>query len=194
MSNLPLKKRKLVENEALILPLKKRELVENEALILPLKKRKLVENEALKLPPKKRKLIIRPIDPVSLGTKCYNNNNIEQAIYWWTKAAELNCARAMFNLGLLYYTNDTGSLPNSNPKITSELILDNDKEKNYEKAIFWWTKAAELNDSRSMYNLSVYYFNIEKNKEKALLYMHKAADANYIDAIDFLTLTNNIKK
>ncbi|CAB4430201.1 unnamed protein product [Rhizophagus irregularis] len=56
-------------------------------------------------------------------------------------------------------------------------------EKNFEKAFYWYQKAAEKGQIDAMYNLVAYYRNEEKNFEKAFYWCQKAAENGHIDAI-----------
>src|SRR2546421_93529 len=87
--------------------------------------------------------------------------NVENAFYWYQKAAGNGNDVAMYNLAICY-ENGEGT------------------EKNLEKAFYWYQKAAENGNDVAMNNLAICYKNgegTEKNLEKAF-YWYQKADEN----------------
>ena len=87
--------------------------------------------------------------------------NYEQAVYWFTKAAEQGNAEAQFALGFCY-ANGEGI------------------EQNYEQAVYWYAKAAEQDNMDALYNLGKCYERgegAEQNYDKAAALMTKVAGA-----------------
>ncbi len=94
------------------------------------------------------------------GVQAYNNNDYETAFNSFRKAAEQGEARALNNLGLMYFN--------------GEGVTQDDKE-----AARWYLKAAEQGEARAQYNLGVMYASGEgvtqDDKEAARWYL-KAAE------------------
>ena len=109
----------------------------------------------------------------SLGT----DQNIEQAVYWYEKAAKKGHVQAHYRLGLHYYCGDYGI------------------EKDWFKASEWFTKAAEQGDKNSMFML--YLINkgddslgqdddIEPDLDRAWYWLNLALEKNHINALSDL--------
>ena len=65
----------------------------------------------------------------------------------------------------------------------------NGVEQNYDAALDWFMKAAELGDSDAMYNLGVMYYSgegVEMDESTANEWFKKAADAGNENAAVFL--------
>ena len=77
------------------------------------------------------------------------------------EVAETGNVKAQFVLGTAYYLGLNGA------------------EQDYEKAVYWFTKAAEKGNSSAQNNLAkCYYFGegVEKSKSKAIYWLRKACD------------------
>ena len=92
---------------------------------------------------------------------CFALNNAQQDdIKTLIKKAKQRNAEAQYELGSSYF-------------------MGNNVEKSYEKAVYWWQKAAEQGHVVSQYNLGVIYGDgqgIEKSLEKAIYWYTKAAE------------------
>ena len=92
--------------------------------------------------------------------------NLQQAAYWYEKAAELGYMYAQTSLGILY-------------------MLGLGVPKNYKKAAQLYQKAAEQGDSAALYNLAGCFRlgrGVEQNDEKAAFYNQKAANMEMPEA------------
>jgi TPR repeat protein len=88
-------------------------------------------------------------------------------IFFWTKAAQLGCLPAMFEIGNYYF-------------------LSYENEENFELGIFWYHEAAELGQIDAMYNLGICFYRgegIEQNFQLAVFWFQKAAELGQIDAM-----------
>lgn len=86
--------------------------------------------------------------------------NLDRALYWYNKAAELGDAYAMNNLGTCYYLGDG---------VTKDL----------EKAVYWYSKGAELGNGNAMGNLAICYDNgdgVPADKNEAYKWYAKAVN------------------
>lgn len=89
--------------------------------------------------------------------------NYKEAHDYFKKAAELNLASAMQELGIMYYNG-------------------NGVTKNYPEAINWYKKAADKGDTEAMYKLGLIYFIgrvTEKNNTEAYKMLKKASDKGH---------------
>lgn len=87
-----------------------------------------------------------------------------QALYWYTKAAENNFARAQYILGCNY----SGKFGAYSPKIGMALAATD-----YAKAIYWHNRASENGDSDSDYELyRMYSEGIGVTRNYSTAYMH----------------------
>ena len=90
----------------------------------------------------------------------------QQAVQWYRKAAEQGDAQAQNNLGILY---DNG-----------QGVTKDDQQ-----AKQWYQKAAEQGDARGQYGLGAMYANglgVKKDYQQARLWLQKAADQGHADA------------
>lgn len=117
--------------------------------------------------------------------------NMNKAIYWWRKAANLGYANSQYNLGFAYYS---GYLkPRSNAKLWFEKAAEQNHslaqtnlgviawgEKDESKAIEYFKKAIKNGDITAAANLSGLY--AEKNDEENMLkYAKMAIEKNYLN-------------
>lgn len=88
--------------------------------------------------------------------------NIKTAKYWYTKAARHGNVNAMYNLAVILATGGASSGDNSEDKNKNK-TSDNDQQQNTqpEKAVAWFTKAADLNMKNSQFNLAIMYLKGE---------------------------------
>ena len=103
----------------------------------------------------------------NLGESCANGWSVEQndeeAVYWWHRAAEAGYAEAQYNLGLAY--------------VNGEGIEQDNKE-----AVKWITLAAEAGFVAAQHNLGMRCFKA-KNYEEAAKWLPHAANAGFHDAL-----------
>jgi hypothetical protein len=106
----------------------------------------------------------------NLGLVYENGNGVEQdlkqAVYWYTKAAEQGYADAQYNLALIY---ENG----------------NGVEQDFKQAVYWYTKAAEQGYGDAQYNLALTYENgngVEQDVKQAVYWYTKAAEQGYSKA------------
>jgi|GEM_PF-1541841 len=107
-----------------------------------------------------------------LGVLYSKKNNIDQAIYWFKKAADQGLVNAQYNLGIIY-----------------------NNKKNAEQATYWFKKAADQGNTNAQNNLGALYEN-SKNNSQAIYWYKKAAEkglpiAQYNLALSYLR-TNNV--
>jgi hypothetical protein len=89
--------------------------------------------------------------------------NSEKAVEWYTRAADLGHATAMYNMGVCYEYG-TGV------------------EKSAEKAVEWYTRAAEKGDAQAMSDLGGCYENgygVRKSAKKAVEWYARAAELGH---------------
>ena len=99
-----------------------------------------------------------------------NTYNNQQAIYWYTKAAELGHPFAQLWLGHNY-------------------MLGTKSNIDAQKSAYWYKKAANQNIALAQYHTAICYnlgFGLTKNLNKTIYYMKKAAKNNFFDADVFL--------
>lgn len=95
-----------------------------------------------------------------LGCDYYIQQDYDQAVYWFTKAAEQGYPAAQFDLAICY-ANGTGV------------------EKDERQAVYWYTKAAEQEHTTAQFNLGVCYANgigIKQDFDQAVYWYRKAAE------------------
>ena len=80
--------------------------------------------------------------------------DIDKAVEWYTKSAELGSSNAMVNLGWLYQF----------------------ERKDIDRAEAWYTKSAELGNSSGMFNLGWLYVHERKDIDRAEAWYIKSAD------------------
>lgn len=104
-----------------------------------------------------------------LGNKdkfCYK---FEEAVFWYSKAAEQGYAKAQYNLGLIYDGKD--DFPN----------VEEDKK----QAVFWYRQAAERGHADAQFNLGYLYEmgrGIERNYEQAVFWYRTSAEQGHANA------------
>ena len=101
--------------------------------------------------------------PIDYGEKL-TDEELEEAIYWFGKAAERGNATAQFKLGR-WYANGWGV------------------EQDYEQAVYWYRKAAEQGDAKAQFDLGFCYANgngVALNYEQAMEWLDKAAEQGHI--------------
>ena len=109
---------------------------------------------------------LKPWEMNSLGCRCKEKGNLEQAASWFRKAADLGDSMAQYNLGVCY-SNGHGV------------------EKDDARAFFWFQKSAEQGLAGAQYNLGVYYDKgkgVEKDEAKAVSWYRKAAEQGHAGA------------
>ena len=133
------------------------------------------------------------------------DKNLQQAIHWYTKAAEHGHTRAQFNLGMCYYLDETlrdlnkmsywfkkavengFRLPDDNLYV---LLGDIHREKgNKPESMYWYTKGADLNIAESQYRLFERYTlgdTVREDLKKSQYWLRKAADNGYAPAVDMM--------
>ncbi len=110
---------------------------------------------------------------VIIKNNCYEKNKIgdlEQAFYWYKKAAEQGHLESQKTLGNFYE-------------------YGKGVKKNLEKAFFWYKKAAEQGDFEAQCNFGLCYEygkGVEKNLKEALSWYKKAAEKGYPEACCYL--------
>ena len=135
----------------------------------------------------------------NLGNMYENGKGVEQsyakAAEWYCKAAEQGNHEAQRQLGYLY---DVGLGVELNKKRAAELYrkagyvnpgLMYETERNYEKAIEWYFRAAEQGDVRAQFSLGRMYIEgkgVEHNYVKAAEWYCKAAEQGYKRAYNAL--------
>ncbi|KAL7720439.1 Protein kinase domain-containing protein [Entamoeba marina] len=106
---------------------------------------------------------------------CYHNNilvekDINKAIEYYERAANLNNSNALYNLGIIFSNGDG-------------------IEKDINKAIDYYERASKLNDSNALNDLGIIYSNgdgVEKDINKAIEYLERAVALNHEQANDLL--------
>ena len=92
--------------------------------------------------------------------------NNEEAVMWYRKAADQGNAAAQNSLGLLYY-------------------YGNGVEENNEEAVKWFRKAAEQGNAAAQWSLGNCYYNghgVDENDEEAVKWYRKAAEQGDAEA------------
>jgi len=134
------------------------------------------------------------------GERVTKNEN--EAVIWFSKAAEQGLALAQFNLGVMYYSGQ-GVTKNENEAVilfkkAAEQGLAQAQfnlglsyaegigtTKDESKAVGWYMKAAEQGDVDAQYHLGIAYENgegVAKDKEQAIICYRKAAELGNVDA------------
>lgn len=93
----------------------------------------------------------------------------EKAIEWLTKAADKDCVEAQVDLACIFYSGD--------------------RFQDYNKSLYWHTRAANLGSSKSLFVLGSYYENgigVEKNHKEAVRFYLTAANLGHCNAQFFL--------
>ena len=133
----------------------------------------------LNIPYESKRLVpkLSSVDPnaqYALGLMYYNGQYIPQdyneAVEWFTKAAEQGYANAQYALGLMY--REGKGVP-----------------QDYNKAVEWFTKSAKQGNANAQYALGLTYYNgqdVPQDYEKAVEWFTKAAEQGKADAQFFL--------
>jgi TPR repeat protein len=94
---------------------------------------------------------------VILGNIVFRNTkHYDEAYSYLKQAADMGSVSAMRHIGEMYESGELG------------------EKKNIEKAIFWYKKAANLNDPHSFVSLGLIYYYDKKDNKKALKYFQTA--------------------
>ena len=140
------------------------------------------------------------------GQKLYNQNNYQEAVIWYRKAAELGHAAAQNYLGFLYekgwgVAQDFSEAYKWYRKAAEQglAVAQSNLGVCYEngygvtqdfyEAVKWYRKAAEKGIANSQYALGWYYYygkGVTQNKQEAKRWLQKAADQGQQKAKDFL--------
>ncbi len=94
--------------------------------------------------------------------------NIQNGLYWLTKAAESGYREAMNQLGFIYFSGDYETVP-----------------ADYAKAAYWLERAASMGDAHAAYTLGTLYgldTSSVHDYGKSAFYMKKAALMGHVDA------------
>ena len=99
----------------------------------------------------------------------YHSLNDERNVFrWFMRAAQLEQAKAQYNIGVSFEYGYLGQ----------EIDID--------KAIHWYTKAAEQHESDALLNLGALYYHgkgVEQNCQKAFDYLMKSANTRNAEAL-----------
>lgn len=136
----------------------------------------------------------------SLGLMCYEGEgtikNFGEAMQWWEKAAEQNHAKALYRLSKMYFHGE--GVPKNHHVMflwclkAAELGYVDAQNylgflfskgyfgvaKDYEKAVYWWKKAALQDSEISQFNLGMMYSRgqgVLKDDKEAVKWWRKAA-------------------
>jgi hypothetical protein len=115
------------------------------------------------------------VEQFNLGWNYANGSgvtkNLEQAVYWYKKAAEQGNAAAQCNLGVCY-ENGRGV------------------ERNLNQAVYWYEKSAEKGNATAQFNLGMAYVNgngVEKDLNQAMYLCKKSAEKGHAKAQEYVT-------
>lgn len=130
--------------------------------------------------------------------------NRDEAIYWYKKAAELDYAKAQYNLGLKLqeegdyqqsaYWYFHAALQNFAPAQNNLAVLYSKGlglSKNPKEAVRWFEKAAENGNPRAQYTLGIRYINGEdgpRDLEKGGYWIQKSASQDLAIAQGYLAI------
>ena len=125
-----------------------------------------------------------------LGLDYYKQGNAEQAIYWYTIAAEQGYMHAQNNLGIM--CKEQGDLQNAlywfvkaaeqgNAGAQFNAGMEYSDAGNIEHAIYWYQRAAEQGSADAMNNLGFIY-NRKGDSQQTLNWYTKAAELGSMDA------------
>ena len=122
----------------------------------------------------------------------YEDEDFEQALFWFRKAAEQDDDEAQYHLGLMYedsvgeeqalfWFRKAAEQGNVKAQYTLGSMYDNSdicfEDDNNEQAAFWYSKAAEQGDATAQACLGWKYYDgcgVEQDDEQALFWFHKA--------------------
>lgn len=97
---------------------------------------------------------------LNVATMHYQQENYQQALYWFLKAAAKGQSPAMLMIGTMYEENKG-------------------LEQDYEQAMYWYLKAAEKNDDDAMVNIGYLYnegLGVQQDYQQAMHWYLKAAE------------------
>ena len=135
-------------------------------------------------------------DDFARGEKAYDEQNYEEAVKWYRKAAEQGLAEAQNSLGDCYYNGDGVSedeeeavkwyrkaaeqgLAEAQNSLGDCYYNGDGVSKNYEEGVKWYRKAAEQGDAVAQFNLGYRYYcgkGVEEDKEEGVKWYRKAAE------------------
>lgn len=137
------------------------------------------------------------------GEDAESRNDYVAALEYYRKAADFGNAKAMNNVGMLYY-NGTGVIqdyqeamnwfkkaadlgrPAATYNIGALHEYGQGVSQNYQEALNWYQKAAELGSENAMYRIGeLYYYGcgVTQNYQEAMNWYKKAADLGYASAM-----------
>lgn len=126
---------------------------------------------------------LNDIDLCNLGVIFLNSGDAYKAIYYFEKSARFNNVKAMQSLGNIYSSYDANGGH-------EELI-------NFKIGIYWYNKAANFDDSYSMFAMAISYYmggyGIEKNISMSNYWMKKACEKGYDGACDWINNRSELK-
>jgi len=113
-----------------------------------------------------------------LGLKYQKDKNYEEALYWFTKAAEQEYDEAQYNLAIMYGSGQSGAV-----KIFDDYIYVRDKEQYFK----WATRAAKQGNPKFQDKLAWSYQKNDPVKYK--YWATKAAEQGYVKSQSYLGWT-----
>ncbi len=138
--------------------------------------------------------------------------NIEQAIYWFEKAAVKKDKNALYHLAMIlikqeqkdYVTiakllEQAAAQEHAHAQYNLAVMYQKGDgvEQNLQKSFFWYEKAANAGLAIAQYNLGMIYFEgkvVEKDEVKAKALWQKAADQGLEVAVKLMLSINNYEK
>jgi len=138
--------------------------------------------------------------------------NIDQAIYWFEKAAMKKNKNALYHLAMILIKQETKDYETIAKLLKQAADQDHAHaqynlavmyqkgdgvEKNLDTAFYYYEKAANANLPIAQYNLGMMYFEgkvVEKNEPKAKELWQKAADQGLEVAVKLMLSINNYEK
>lgn len=100
------------------------------------------------------------------GNEAEKAQNYAEAMKWYKLSAEKGSAKAMYNVGFMYYKGQSVA-------------------QNYTEAMSWFKKSADKGIELAMFNIGAMYYNglgVAKNEAEARMWFQKAADKGSEDA------------
>jgi len=130
-----------------------------------------IKNKKLERKPEVRKLSSQEQVLLRKAQAAFTRNNYMKSHDIWLPLAESGIAEAQYSLGFLY---QSGWGP----------------ERDIQKAVAWYSSAAEQNEARAQFNLGAILLNgednVEKDLETGVLWLTRSADSNNTRAKEFL--------
>lgn len=138
--------------------------------------------------------------------------NLDQAVYWYEKAAIKNNKNALYHLAMILIKQEQKDYvmiaklleraakldhPNAQYNLAVMYQKGDGVEKDMQKALFWYEKAAEANLAIAQYNLGMLYFEgtvVPKDEKKAKELWQKAANQGLEVAVKLMYSINNYEK